>query len=70
MEIKKIGVLGAGLMGNGIAQVCAQAGYEVMLRDIEQRFIDKGMDTIKNNLKRESGTYQKERRPRRKRKRF
>ena len=52
MEIKKIGVLGAGLMGNGIAQVCAQAGYEVMLRDIEQRFIDKGMDTIKNNLKR------------------
>jgi len=53
MEIKKIGVLGAGLMGNGIAQVCAQAGYEVMLRDIEQRFIDKGMDTIKNNLKRD-----------------
>jgi len=33
MEIKKICVLGAGLMGNGIAQVCAQAGYEVALRD-------------------------------------
>jgi len=50
MEIKKICVLGAGLMGNGIAQVCAQAGYEVALRDIEQRFIDGGMNTIKKNL--------------------
>jgi len=52
MEIKKICVLGAGLMGNGIAQVCAQAGYEVSLRDIEQRFIDGGMNTIKTNLAR------------------
>ena len=49
MEIKKICVLGAGLMGNGIAQVCAEAGYEVALRDIEQRFIDNGMNTIKKN---------------------
>ncbi|MDD5168214.1 MAG: 3-hydroxyacyl-CoA dehydrogenase NAD-binding domain-containing protein, partial [Syntrophales bacterium] len=53
MEIKKICVLGAGLMGNGIAQVCAQAGYEVAIRDIEQRFIDGGMKTITNNLARE-----------------
>jgi 3-hydroxybutyryl-CoA dehydrogenase len=53
MEIKKICVLGAGLMGNGIAQVCAQAGYEVSLRDIEKRFIDNGMNTIKKNLSRE-----------------
>jgi 3-hydroxybutyryl-CoA dehydrogenase len=53
MEIKKICVLGAGLMGNGIAQVCAQAGYEVKLRDIEQRFIDNGMNTIKKNLARD-----------------
>jgi len=53
MEIKKICVLGAGLMGNGIAQVCAQAGYEVSLRDIEQRFIDGGMNTIKKNLSRD-----------------
>ena len=53
MEIKKICVLGAGLMGNGIAQVCAQAGYEVKLRDIEQRFIDNGMKTIKKNLGRD-----------------
>ena len=53
MEIKKICVFGAGLMGNGIAQVCAQAGYEVSLRDIEKRFLDNGMNTIKKNLSRE-----------------
>jgi 3-hydroxybutyryl-CoA dehydrogenase len=53
MEIKKICVLGAGLMGNGIAQVCAQAGYEVTLRDIEQRFVDGGMSNIKKNLGRD-----------------
>jgi 3-hydroxybutyryl-CoA dehydrogenase len=53
VEIKKICVLGAGLMGNGIAQVCAQAGYEVSLRDIEKRFLDNGMNTIKKNLSRE-----------------
>lgn len=50
MEINKICVLGAGLMGNGIAQVCAQAGYAVTLRDIEQRFVDSGMDNIRKNL--------------------
>ncbi len=54
MEIKKVCVLGAGLMGNGIAQVCAQAGYEVTMRDIEQRFIDGGMNTIKKNLSRDT----------------
>ncbi|NLX53264.1 MAG: 3-hydroxybutyryl-CoA dehydrogenase [Deltaproteobacteria bacterium] len=54
MEIKKICVLGAGLMGNGIAQVCAQAGYEVALRDIEQRFVDGGMNTIRKNLSRDA----------------
>ena len=53
MEIKKICVLGAGLMGSGIAQVCAQAGYEVRLRDIEQRFMDGGMNTIRKNLARD-----------------
>lgn len=52
-EIKKVCVLGAGLMGNGIAQVCAQAGMEVAMRDIEQRFIDGGMKTIKKNLVRD-----------------
>ena len=53
MEIKKICVLGAGLMGNGIAQVCAQAGYEVAMRDIEQWFIDGGMNIIRKNLARD-----------------
>lgn len=50
MEVKKICVLGAGLMGNGIAQVCAQAGYDVTLRDIKQQFVDTGMDSIRKNL--------------------
>ncbi len=53
VEIKKICVLGAGLMGNGITQVCAQAGYEVAMRDIEQRFLDGGISTIRKNLQRE-----------------
>jgi len=53
MEIQKICVLGAGLMGSGITQVCAQAGYEVRMRDIEQRFVDGGMNTIRKNLSRD-----------------
>jgi 3-hydroxybutyryl-CoA dehydrogenase len=53
MEIKKVCVLGSGLMGNGIAQLCAQAGYQVTMRDIEQRFIDSGMNAIKKNLGRD-----------------
>jgi 3-hydroxybutyryl-CoA dehydrogenase len=62
MEIKKVCVLGAGLMGSGIAQVCAQAGYEVTMRDIEQRFVDGGMNSIKKNLNRdmEKGKITKE----------
>lgn len=46
MEIKTIGVLGAGAMGNGIAQVAAQAGYNVVLRDIEDRFVAGGLKNI------------------------
>lgn len=53
MEIKNVCVLGAGLMGSGIAQVCAQAGLQVAMRDIEQRFIDGGMNTIRKNLTRD-----------------
>ena len=53
MQIKKVCVLGAGLMGSGITQVCAQAGYQVAMRDIEQRFVDGGMNIIKKNLTRE-----------------
>jgi 3-hydroxybutyryl-CoA dehydrogenase len=46
MEIKTIGVLGAGVMGNGIAQVAAQAGYNVVMRDIEERFVEGGIKNI------------------------
>ena len=51
-DIKKICVCGAGLMGNGIAQTCAQAGYEVAMRDIEDRFVENGLNMIKKNLSR------------------
>jgi len=53
MEIRKVAVLGAGLMGHGIAQVAAQvAKFEVNLRDINQEFLDKGMSMINNSLQR------------------
>jgi 3-hydroxybutyryl-CoA dehydrogenase len=52
-EIKTVAVLGAGTMGNGIAHVFARAGYSVILRDVEQRFLDRGMETIAKNLDRE-----------------
>jgi 3-hydroxybutyryl-CoA dehydrogenase len=50
MDIKKIGVLGAGTMGNGIAQVCALSGHDVVMRDIEDRFLENGMNAIKKSL--------------------
>ena len=50
MEIKNITVLGSGIMGRGISQVSAMAGYNVVLRDIEQKFLDKAMDKIKWSL--------------------
>jgi len=46
----KIAVIGAGTMGNGIAQVCALAGHTVIMRDIEQRFVDNGLSQIKKSL--------------------
>lgn len=46
MEIKKVGVLGAGAMGNGIAQLAAQIGCEVVMRDIEDAFVERGMKGI------------------------
>ena len=52
-DIKTIAVMGAGTMGNGIAHVFARAGYKVILRDVEQRFLDRGMETIAKNLDRE-----------------
>jgi 3-hydroxybutyryl-CoA dehydrogenase len=45
-EIKKVGVLGCGLMGSGIAQVCAQAGFRTIVREIDQKFIDAGFQRI------------------------
>jgi len=52
-SIKTVAVLGAGTMGNGIAHVFARAGYKVLLRDVEQRFLDRAVDTIAKNLDRE-----------------
>ena len=52
MEIKKVGVVGAGTMGNGIAQVFAAAGYDVLMRDIKDEFVARGLSTIKKNLER------------------
>ena len=53
MDITTIGILGAGTMGNGIAHVFARSGCNVILRDIEKRFLDRGLDTISKNLDRE-----------------
>jgi 3-hydroxybutyryl-CoA dehydrogenase len=50
MDVKKIGVLGAGTMGNGIAQVCALSGHDVVMRDIEDRFLENGMNAIQKSL--------------------
>ena len=60
MEIKKVFVIGAGTMGNGIAQVTAQAGYDVTMSDIKDEFVKKGMDTIGRSLDRlvKKGTMQ------------
>jgi len=52
-SIKTVAVLGAGTMGNGIAHVFARAGYSVILRDLEERFLQRGMETIGKNLDRE-----------------
>ena len=46
MEIKKLGIVGAGTMGNGIAQVAAQVGYDVVMRDIEDSFVERGLKNI------------------------
>ena len=53
MQIKRVGVLGAGTMGNGIAHVFARSGYSVVLFDVEQRFLERGLATITKNLERE-----------------
>jgi len=49
-QVRKVAVIGAGAMGAGIAQVCSQAGYQVAMRDIEQRFVDGGFRRIREPL--------------------
>jgi 3-hydroxybutyryl-CoA dehydrogenase len=51
--IRAVAVLGGGTMGNGIAHVFARSGYTVILRDVEQRFLDRALETISKNLDRE-----------------
>jgi 3-hydroxybutyryl-CoA dehydrogenase len=53
MEINKIAVIGAGTMGNGIVHTFAQFGFEIMMIDVKQDFIDRGLTTITNNLDRQ-----------------
>lgn len=53
MDIKTVMVIGAGQMGSGIAQVCAQAGYKVYLNDLKDEFVQKGMGVISKNLSRQ-----------------
>jgi 3-hydroxybutyryl-CoA dehydrogenase len=50
LEISKVGVLGCGLMGHGIAQICAQAGWEVVVREVSQERLDAGIAKIENQL--------------------
>lgn len=50
MQIKKVGVLGCGLMGSGIAQVCASAGFETYVREVDQKYLDKGFAGIEKSL--------------------
>jgi len=51
-EIEKVAVIGAGIMGNGIAQVSAQAGFTVVMSDIEKKYVKRGLDSIKKSLAR------------------
>jgi len=53
MDIKVVGVIGAGTMGNGIAHVFAKGGYNVVLADVQQSLVDRGLQTISKNLERE-----------------
>ncbi|MFC1911525.1 3-hydroxyacyl-CoA dehydrogenase family protein [Chloroflexota bacterium] len=52
MEIRKVGVVGCGFMGSGIVQVCAQSGYEVMVTDMSEQILNKGIATIEYYLNR------------------
>ncbi len=58
MAIEKVGVVGCGLMGSGIAQVCAAAGFETVVREVAPELVNKGLKGIEKNLARlvEKGT--------------
>src|SRR5215467_4853229 len=53
MAVEIVGVIGAGTMGNGIAHVFARSGFPVVLCEVEQKFLDRGLETIGKNLDRE-----------------
>jgi 3-hydroxybutyryl-CoA dehydrogenase len=61
-NVQRIGVVGAGTMGSGIAQVCATAGYDVAMRDVKTEFIERGFDSIESSLSRfvDKGTLTRE----------
>ena len=63
MTIEQIAVIGAGTMGNGIAQVCAVAGYQVLLVDVSDAALERGVATLSKNLERQvsKGTLEAER---------
>lgn len=52
MEIRRVGVLGCGLMGSGIAEVCARAGFETVIREVDDAALARGMDRIRGSLDR------------------
>ncbi len=58
MKLKTIGIIGAGQMGNGIAHVCALAGFDVLINDLAPERIEQGIDTIRHNLHRQAARGQ------------
>ena len=62
MRIEKVGVVGCGLMGSGIAQIAAQAGCQVVVREVSQAALDKGLGSIEKNMQRmvDKGTIKAE----------
>jgi len=52
MEIKQVGIVGCGQMGGGIAQVCAQSGYEVIASEVNEELLNKGLASINSRLTR------------------
>ncbi len=50
MEIQRIGVIGVGLMGAGVAEVCARAGYDTLVREINDEFLAKGLERVEASM--------------------